>query len=106
MGRGSRDARSRAAPPERGIPETRLAKSARAQQAAVAAAARRAVRRRVVATVGQTVIEAERDAACDDRRLRQLQQRSEDAERSSFDAGARRERRDPLERPQVLGTAV
>ena len=80
--------------------------SLRTQQAAVAAPAWRAVGARIVAAVGEAVVEAELHSRGDDLRLRQAQQRREDAQSRAFHAGLRGERGQALERLEVLRAAV
>ena len=77
-----------------------------AQDTAVALSARRAMRERIVATVGQAVIEAQRQTAADDLRLRQRDQRSTNVKAAAVDARFRGQSRHPLERLDVLGPAV
>src|SRR5262245_64307955 len=80
------------------IGDARFPETLRAQDAAVAAAARRAVRQRIVTAVRQAVIEAELDAARDDLRLAERDERRVDANPFAFDSGPSGERRQPLER--------
>src|SRR5262245_42246414 len=88
------------------ISQAGFLEAARAQYATVAPAARPAGRQRIVATVRQPVVEAERRATADDLCLRHRYQRRLDAEAAALDASLRRERRGPLEGLDELGTAI
>ena len=57
----------------------------------------------IVAAVREPVVEAQRQALPDDVGLRQRSSGARIAQRPSLDAGARRERRQPLERREVSG---
>src|SRR2546428_1862737 len=83
-----------------------FAKALGAQHAAVARAARPACGRRIVAAVREAVVESELEAAANDVGLAECDERRVHAKPRAFDAGARAEIRDPLERGDELGPAV
>src|SRR5438067_6935885 len=83
------------------IADAGFTESARAQHAAVAAAAR-TIADRIVTAVRQTVIEAEVAAAPDDVGLCHRDERRVNAEPRAFDAGARPEIGERLERRDEL----
>src|SRR2546426_7266772 len=83
---------------EQRIGDARFLESLRAKHAAVAACARTAAGRRIVATVREPVVETELDAAADDVRFAERDERRVHAESRTFDAVARRHGREMLER--------
>src|SRR5205085_5914581 len=91
---------------EERVGDARLGKSLGPQQAAVAAAAGRTGSIRIVATVGQAVVEPERKATADDLRLREMDERRVDAKSVALHAGARRDGRERLERADERRTTV
>ena len=83
-----------------------LAEAFRAQQAAVASPARAPVRGRVVAAVGEPVVEPQLETRADDLGLRHVNERREDAQPRAFDSGPRRQRGEPFERLEVFRPAI
>ena len=90
----------------RRIGGARFVEAARAQAAAVTPAAGAAFRIRIVAAVSELVAEPERKALAHDLGLREPEQRRQNPQRPSVDAGPRRQRRDALERLEIFRTAV
>src|SRR5215831_19090150 len=89
-----------------GVIHTGLREAGRAKCATVAAAARAAVRIRVITTVRQAVIEIQLEPSADDLRLREVLQVGVDAKPAAVHPFRRRQRRQPFEGPDVLGTAI
>src|SRR5882672_2339352 len=78
----------------------------RAKHAAVTASARTSAVRRIVTTVREPVVETELDAAADDVRFAEGDERRVHTESRAFDAVARRHGRQMLERGEELRPAV
>src|SRR3972149_6514414 len=85
---------------------TGLCESRRAKQTAVAVATRCPELDRIVTAVGQTIVEAEFEAAPDDLGLRHVDERRVNPETSALDAGARGQGRHMLERANEVRAAV
>src|SRR5260221_12089999 len=77
-----------------------------AKNAAVAPAAGGAVRRRIVAAVGEPIVQTELETAPDDVGLGERHERCVHAETRALDARPRRQRRQRLERANELGATV
>src|SRR5471032_810762 len=81
-------------------------KSLGSQHTTVAPSARTPVGGRVVAAVRQAVVETQLEAAADDVGLAERDQRRLHAKGGAFDARARPERRERLERADELGPKI
>src|SRR5437660_12865385 len=88
------------------IADASLAEPFCAELTAVAAAARRARGTGIVATAREPVIEVEREASSNDIGLAQIDERRVDVELRAFDAGARRNCGQRLERPDERRAAI
>src|SRR5262245_56934593 len=90
---------------QHGIGYANLGEAGCSQDTAVTAAAR-SRRCRIVAAVGQAVVESELEPAPDDLRLGHHLQRGVNTEALTLDAARRGERRQPFEGGNELGTAI
>src|SRR5687767_2568903 len=91
---------------ERGIDQRGFLESSRAEQTAVAPSTRTACWPRIVATVGEAVVQPERGSGADYLRLRHVEQRRQNAQLGAFHASPGGQGRQTLERSQVLRTAI